>query len=311
MSRALADSWRFAAVLALAVFGAVALLVGALGASWADEMRRPRVVLLGTGDRLSVLVTGGDARLLIATGDDRTAFGNALASVRRPTTPRLDVLLVAGSGDDLVVPAAIRDDRRVRYAASLGPLSSSAGGVTVAGAGLPILPTPREIRLGEGVQVTVETATDEVGATAWRAIARRGATRVAILSAGDAAASFPPLEPVSALVVAGPKPLAAWAAIPAPVLAVVGDDRVVSGKALRQEGPRLLDGAGWAVRVHPGEAVPLGFVPGGLEVPRAPAQPIGGTPEAGTDAPVDPTPQASGAAGGNGAVEFPPNLGQE
>jgi hypothetical protein len=309
MTRAVAASWRAYALLGLAVFGAVAILVGAFGATWAAEMRQPRVVLLGAGDRVSVLVTGGDARLLIATGNDRTAFGNALGRVRRPTTPRIDVLLVAGSGEDLVVPAAVRDDRRVRYAASLGPLPSSAGGVAAAGAGLPVLPSPREIRLGDGVRVTVETATDEEGATHWRAVVRRGATAVAIFSDGDAAAAFPPLPPVAALVVAGRNPLAAWAAMPAPVLAVAGVDRVVSGKKLREEGPRLLDGSGWAVRVHPGEAVPLRFVADGLEVPRDPAQPIAATPGIGTGGGADPS--AASGAGGDGAVELTSDLGQE
>lgn len=244
-------------------------------------MRAPRVILLGSGQRVSVLVTAGDARLLIATGDDVSEFRNALDAARHPTTRRIDVLLVAGRGTDLVVPAAIRHDRRIRFAASLGPLPTTDEAVVAAGDGLPVLPTPREIRLGDGVTVTLETAAvedDGEAATVWRAIVRRGATAVAIVSDGDAADRLPTVGPLAALVVAGTDPLVAWSAMPAPVLAVAGDDRVISGKELRQVGADQVDQSGWAVRVHPGEAVPLRFASGGLEIPRDVAQPIPATP---------------------------------
>lgn len=276
--------WRGGLLVGLAVF-----LVGggttiAVGLAWAREVRSPRVVLLGSGSRLSVLVTDGDARLLIATGDDPVAFANALARARHPTTRRIDVLLVAGEGPFLVAPASLRDDPRVRLRASLGPLTGSAEAVALAGEGVAPLPSPRRIRLGDEVSVRVESAAVEPegevdgGAGAWRATVRRGATTVAILSDGRAAAAFDPLGPVSALVVAGTEPLAAWAAVDAPLLVVAGSDAVLSGKELRQGAARLFDDARTAIRVHPGEALPLRFVGAGLEAPAEPAQTVGATP---------------------------------
>ena len=256
----------------------------ALGALWRHDLQASRVVLLGSGNHLSALVTAGDARLLIASGDDPGAFANALEHARHPTTRRLDVLLVAGSDRDLLVPARIRGDRHVRYAASIGAIPRSATGQAVVGAGLPVLPSPRRIRLGDEVSVTVETAllTDRDDAPpAWRAIVRRGATAVVILSDGNAAPAFAPVWPLNALVVAGPNPLAGWEALPAPVLVLPANDGggvTVSGKELRQEASQLFDDSRWAVRVHPGEAVPLRFVAGGLAIPTEPAQAIPTTP---------------------------------
>ena len=277
------DGWRQRLLLAAAVFLATTLVTAGFGIAWARDIRRPQVVLLGAGDRLSVLVTGGDARLLIATGDDPVAFANALERARHPTTRRLDVLLVTGAGRDLLAPAVIRADRHVRYAASLGPLPESPEAEAVTVAGLTELPPPRRIRLGDNVVVTVETVvpTEGSGATvsegSWRAIVRRGVTTVVAVSDGDAASVFPPVAPVSALVVADDDEeasVAAAAAVAAPVLALPPGGPT-SGKELRQAAARTFPGERWAMRVHPGEAVALRFVDGGLEVPQDPTQPVG------------------------------------
>ena len=275
--------WRETLLVAAAVFAISGATMALVGVSWARDLRAPRVVLLGSGNRVSALVTAGEARLLIATGNDRTAFANALERARHPTARRIDVLLIAGqSGDDLVAPTAIWPDPRVRYAASLGPNPRSPEADALASDGLPVLPSPREIRLGDELRVTVDVAETAVGTDdpepLWRVIVRRGVTTVVILSDGKAATAFPPVSPVAALVIAGPDPIAGWEAIPAPVLAVPGDDRVVTGKQLRQEAGPIFDGERWAIRVHPGETVPLSFVGSGLEVPREPAQTIPATP---------------------------------
>ena len=266
------------------LLGALAML--ALGALWHHDLRAPRVVLLGSGNQLSALVTTGNARLLIATGDDPSAFANAVEHARHPTTRRLDVLLVTGSDRGLLAPARIRGDRHVRYAASIGPIPRTPMGQAVVGDGLPVLPSPRRIQLGEDVSVTVETApfpagVDGNGPPAWRAIVRRGATVIVILSDGSAASALGLVSPISALVVVGPDPLRGWEAIPAPVLVLPANDRgnlTVSGKDLRQEASQLFDDTRWAIRVHPGEAVPLEFVAGGLAIPTEPAQRLPTTP---------------------------------
>ena len=275
---------RTGVLLFLPVFFAAGGLTMAVGAAWSRDLRAPSVVLLGSGDRLSALVTDGDARLLIAWGDDATAFANALERARHPTTRRIDVLLVAGRGDDLIAPAALRDDDRVRFRTSLGPLTGSAEAVAIAGDGLSALPTPRLIRLGGEVSVLVETVVAEPegdgaeGDAAWRAVVRRGATTVVIMSDGDAVGAFAPLGPVAALVVAGGGPLTAWKEVDAPLLVAGGEDAVLSGKELRQGAARLFVDKRWAIRVHRGEAVPLRFVAAGLEAPGEPAQVVGATP---------------------------------
>lgn len=275
--------WHGALLLALAVFLVAGGVTIGVGLAWARELRSPRVVLLGSGNRLSALITDGDARLLIATGDDATAFANALERARHPTTRRIDVLLVAGQGEELVAPASLRDDGRVRLLASIGPLTGSAEAVALAGEGVAALPSPRRIRLGDEVSVLIENvaaeATDDGRrAVTWRATVRRGATTVVILSDGEATTAFAPVSSVSALVVAGTDPLAAWAAVDAPLLVATGDDRVLSGKELRQGAARLFDDERSAIRVHPGEALPLRFVAAGLEAPGEPAQTVGATP---------------------------------
>ncbi len=64
-----------------AVFLASTVLGGGMGAAWANETRQPRLNVLGSGNALSVLITAGQARILLATGDDPVAFANALAQV--------------------------------------------------------------------------------------------------------------------------------------------------------------------------------------------------------------------------------------
>ena len=68
---------------------------------WLQGLTAPQVVLLGSGNRLSVLVTDGPARLLLATGDSPIDYENALGDVRPIFARRIDVLLVAGSSDKI------------------------------------------------------------------------------------------------------------------------------------------------------------------------------------------------------------------
>jgi hypothetical protein len=89
---------RFAVVAACAMLVAVAA-TSAIAAHWARDMREPRIALLGAGNHLSVLVTAGDARVLIVSGNEPAAFADALSRARPPTMRRLDVLIVGGNAD--------------------------------------------------------------------------------------------------------------------------------------------------------------------------------------------------------------------
>lgn len=272
-------------ILALIIFGLSGTATAALTAAWATTPDAPTVTILGAGNRLSVLVTAGNARLLIATGNDATAFGNALSRAQHPTSKRVDILLVAGQGNDLIAPASIRANERIRFAAAISPLSGAPAAFATAGEGLPPLVTPRRFLLNDEVSVVVEQGRSEAAPeaasdAAWRVLIQRGLTTVVILSDGTAASQFPTASPVAALVVAGEQPIAAWSAVPSPVLILGGTD-IIEGRDLRADANHLQPDERWAVRVHSGEALPLRFVEAGLAVPREPAQSIGGTPRAG------------------------------
>lgn len=284
-------SWgrRRVALLLLVVAVAVSTTTVLVDAAWRADLRRPRVVLLGAGDQLSVLVTAGGARLLVATGDDPVAFANALAQVRRATAPRLDVLLVAGEGRRLLAPAAMVGERPVGFLASLGPLGSSPEAEAVGAAAVPVLTGSRRFGLPDGVSVTIEVdagdgvAVEEEGAGAgvgWRMVARRGSSSVVVVSDGEAAARFPALEAASVLAVAGREPVAAWGAVPAEAFVAAGE--AVEGREVRQAALEADPAPRWSLRVHPGEVATLAFRPGGVELPGAMAQALG-TPVAGSE----------------------------
>lgn len=273
--------WRGTLILAATVFVLSTGTSAWAASAWAGDMRAPRLTLLGAGKRLSVLVTAGDARLLIAAGDDPVAFANALERARRMTTRRLDVALVTGLGRDEPVSSHVQGDDRVRYVASLAP---HAGGAA-ASASLPVLDAPSMIRLGEDVTVTVEvvtTGTDgEDPQLGWRAIIRRGDTTVVVLSDGEDASKFSNLGPISALVLIGGHSEEAVDAVDARAVAVSAE--TASGRQLRQEVGPTLDHPVWAVLVHPGEGVRLDFLTGGPSLPSESSQLLG-TPSVGNQA---------------------------
>ncbi|MDQ3695237.1 MAG: hypothetical protein M3464_16640 [Chloroflexota bacterium] len=266
---------REAAKLGGMLFLAVAVAFAAISVVWAHELRSPRVTLLGSGaNALSVLVTTGGARLLIATGDQPIAFGNALERARHPIARRLDIVLIAGQGRDLLAPEAIAADPGVGYLATIGRLSPSPEATALAAGGINALTTSKRIQLDDHTTVDLDLETTaEGGETVWRATIRRQATAVVVLSSAVAASSFEWPGPVSALVIAaGDEPESAWDATPAPVLAFPNE-------ATSDAGPREFfaarDGPVWAVRVAPGEAVRLGFGSNGLELAPAAAVPLG------------------------------------
>jgi hypothetical protein len=245
-------------LLAVIAFGSIALL-------WAREAAEPSVSLIGSGDRLSVLVTAGPSRLLIATGDDAAAFANGLEKVRRPTNRRIDLLFVAGSGADLTVPAAAAADPNIRLQLAIAPFPRSAEQPSLQA--IQVVSTPRRVTLSGGVSVTVESAllsgpSESPERWAWRAVIAHGQSRVIVLSAGDDADLFGPADSANALVVAGGKPLEAWREHPAQLL--VFADAAIAPRDLRASVATDEDGPDWAVRVFPGEAVTLRFTTGGV-----------------------------------------------
>ncbi len=272
---------------ALACFLGTCLLVAALGIVWARESGQPRVVLLGSGGSVSVLVASGDARLLIATGSDPASFAAALEAARQPVQRRIDVLLAAGRGDDLLVPAAVASDEHVRMVATLGRLATGPGLESLADR--PALTESRQVALDGGASVLLETSRtdgeedDGPERWAWRATVARGNARVVVLSDGAAVNLFPPPDSPSLVVVAGGEPFAAigpgtGAAAPAIAFA----DRALSPRSMRESAGAV--SAGWAIRVFDGEAIAIPFTGAGLVIPTDAAVPLG-LPIAATPAP--------------------------
>jgi hypothetical protein len=265
-------SWRELLATFAIVFVVTAIGCTAVFALWRQELHPPRVVVLGSGDRLSLLVSEGPARLVLATGDDPIGFENALTRVLPLFARRVDLLLIAGSGRSLLAPVTAAGDPHVRTMAALAPLPPSPESDAI-GPIVPIAP-PQRIQLGPTVSVTVETALPfaaDPGESfpAWRATIERGQTRVIALSDGDAAALFPPAEPASVLIVSGPDPIEAWDSTPA--VGLVANSEEINGPALRAAFSETSHPPEWGFVVFPNEALALELVPGGIELPSEPA----------------------------------------
>ena len=266
-------SWWDLVTTALLVFLIAFVGCVAAFAFWLQDLSAPQVAFLGSGNRLSLLVTDGPARLLLATGDSPIDYENAVTRVRPLFARRVDVLLVAGSGSTLRVPLAARGDAHVRNATALAPLPESpeADALGLMAAFL----SPQRVRLGPSLQVTVETALPvgadvEVEFPAWRATVERGETRIVMLSDGGAAALFPPDPGASVVAVSGDDPAAAWDH--APGVAFVANAGAIGGPEMRSAFRESRRPPEWGFRVFPGEALRLEFVEGGVELPSEPAQ---------------------------------------
>jgi hypothetical protein len=251
----------------------LAFLIAAAGcisgfAIWSQELNAPQVVILGTGDRLSLLVTDGPARLLLATGNEPVEFENALSRVRPLFARRLDIVLVAGDAESLYVPMAVADGQNARQMLTFAPLPPSPESDALGA--VPALGDALRIDLGPSVSVTAESAfpigsDPATDAPSWRVTIEHGGTRIVALSDGPAANLFPPAQPASILVVSGNDPVAGWNLSPA--VALVANADLIDGPDIRDTfgaAPRRPE---WGYRVFPGEALNLKFVDGGIETP--------------------------------------------
>jgi hypothetical protein len=273
--------WRASLATALLVFAIAASGCTVAFALWLNDLVAPQMALLGSGNRLSVFVSDGPARLILATGDDPVAYENALTRFRPIFARRVDVLLLAGSDRSLLVPVAAHADPHVRLTTALAPLPPSPEATAVGP--VPALTSPRRIQLGPSLSVTVETALPfGVDATttfpAWRATIARAETRIVVLSDGAAAALFPPDAPASVLAVSGDDPVAAWDL--APAVALVANSEAIGGPELRSAFAASHRPPQWGLRVFPGEALRLRFIDGGVEISSETAQSLAGTPAA-------------------------------
>lgn len=259
--------WREAVSTGLVIFAVAFAGSVAAFALWLQNLDAPAVTLLGSGDNLSVLITDGPARLLLATGDDPIGLENALANVRPIFARRIDVLLIAGDNRSLLAPVAVYGDRDVRLANALAPLPWSPESEVLAS--VTPFSGPKRIELGPSLTVTVETA-DPIGIDVdrefpvWRAIVERGASRIVILSEGAAANLFPPGPPAAIVAVSGRDPASGWDR--APAVAFVANAAEIEGPDLRALLSDRRRPPTWYARMHAGEALRLRFVTGGIAV---------------------------------------------
>lgn len=248
---------------------AVALLTGTAVTGAVPALARnnhgDRIVMLGAGNTLSVLVTSGSTRLLLATGSSRTDFANAFEAAMPFGIRRIDVVLVAGYGTNLVVPSRALDQLDPPFAAAVHPLAAGdAARHFPAGPPAPLDGSTR-IRLGDRVSLTLETATTTGSENArlnWRALIQRGRTTVAVLSSAEAYDDFAWSVPLSALIVVDGSidsvdELAA-AAVAGPAIGMDADRlRAMSANSTVR----------YAIEVRPAAAIEMRFVEGGLRLP--------------------------------------------
>lgn len=254
------------AVLLIALIG-----VGLAVAIWYRDIMSPRVVFLGSGNRLSVLVSDGPARLVIASGNDPTGYQNAFTAALPIFARRVDVLLVSGTNTRLLAPLAAAQSDDVRLTRSLGPIPPSLEASELGD--LAELTVPARIRLSPEITLTVETAFPDDAKPgdpiSWRIVVERGQTRIVILSDGKAAALFAAPPPASIIAVAGGDPVVGWNA--APGVALVAAAENLSGPRLRERFAAA-NAPTWGFRVASGEALTFHFVPDGLAVSGESAQ---------------------------------------
>ena len=264
-------SWRDLLVTTATVFLVTLIGVGIAAGIWYRDIMSPRIVFLGSGDRLSVLVTDGPSRLLIASGDDPTGFENALTSVMPIFARRVDVLLVSGTKSTLMAPLSAVDGGQVRLTRSLGGIPPSLEASELGA--MPELVMPGRIKLSPDITLAIETATAANARPddppAWRAIVQRGNTRIVVLSNGEAAGLFSAPPPASIIAVVGDDPVAGWANAPGVALVAAADE--LSGPELRERFTGT-HAPTWGFRVASGEALTFHFVENGLEVSGESAQ---------------------------------------
>ena len=264
-------SWRDLLVTTATVFLVTLIGVGIAAGIWYRDIMSPRIVFLGSGNRLSVLVTDGPSRLLIASGDDPTGFENALTSVMPIFARRVDVLLVSGTKSTLMAPLSAVDGGQVRLTRSLGGIPPSLEASELGA--MPELVMPGRIKLSPDITLAIETATAANARPddppAWRAIVQRGNTRIVVLSNGEAAGLFSAPPPASIIAVVGDDPVAGWANAPGVALVAAADE--LSGPELRERFTGT-HAPTWGFRVASGEALTFHFVENGLEVSGESAQ---------------------------------------
>lgn len=249
----------------LATTVVVALCTSLVAQEWRTAVGRPEIIVLGSGSHLSVLVRAGQTRLLIAAGDDTDAFDRAYGHVQRPTAPRLDLLVIAGTGRQLVVPERLVDRGIARQVLALRPPGADVQAGVLAESEVAVVRQRSDIRLHDGVTVSLDPLPDYREPESWTVTVSRHATRVLIIPNNDAVPVLAGHGPVSSLIVLGRTDFQSLQTLETGSITVRGDD-AEAGLQATADDPAATSGP-WVWAVHDSEALRLSFGEGHLRIP--------------------------------------------
>jgi len=248
-----------AILVASVTYLAVIIIAIALGASWIRDDRIASVRVLGSGSRLSVLVVSENTRLLIAGGDDASAFGNALAGALHPTSRRIDVVLLWGNeADRAVVAKARRDFPNATTFLLDGPLRSELSNFDLRPH--QVIENPTHVALPGGVDIYVSPSSAE--ASDWSIEIQRGHSFVVVASDPEV---FNSREGRPSAVVLTRKFDAEELTFPLPGALVQPSQSITFADIVEKTGRSGTPA--WIVQVNDSESARLSFTERGLELP--------------------------------------------
>jgi hypothetical protein len=222
------------------------------------------VTVIGSGRGLSAFVTSGNARLLIVSGTDSAAFGNALAHARHPGFNRIDILIGGDATATTLLTAHAIDRVNPGYVIVAG----DATGLLESGLHIDEATSrPRRIELTDMLSATLDVVDrpSQSDPALWKVVIVHGKTKILYISHPDALIALPEPGPVAALIIGRGKATSTMDL--AEVGLVIADGESTSGPELRSVVGEALGRDVFTLRVHAGETSRLGFVDNGLDVP--------------------------------------------
>ncbi len=168
----------------LAICVTAALVTSVVAGEWRAGARAPEIIVLGSGNSLSLLVRSGDSRLLIAAGMNIDDFDRAYGAILRPTISRVDVLVVSGMGPQLQVPEQLVSRQTARAVFSMRPMGEGQTTGALASANATVVRRATTIRLSGSVTVRLTPAVDSTDSESWQVLIEHRNSRVLMVSNG-------------------------------------------------------------------------------------------------------------------------------
>lgn len=242
----------------LVALGAVSIV----SISWARDYAVPRATVLGADRGISVLVTAGPARVLILSGTDPTALGNAISEARHPGLDRIDILIVSGNAAAASIAPRAIDVLQPREVFTVGSAASIAQ-TSVRPA--QVIESPTEIELPQGVSILIDVwpaAGGENDDTIWSATIERGGASVYWVSDREALMQDSAVESADVTVIGRGRPAGDT---PYPITdALVVSAESISGPELRQLAEYAIGPEVETKRIFAGEVTRIDLDPAGI-----------------------------------------------